>query len=493
MTELWLSNFAEIVLTKEFALAAVAVWLVGKLVYSEFFSPLAKLPGLRPAILSDLKVTLGLIRRDAIELQHGLHQKYGPILRIGTNVVSVADPKAMRAILVQHRFNKSVNFDAFRFHADNIFSTQDLELHKKLRRLIAPSFSMSAILEIEPIVKAAGTDVLMARVDKHAESGDTINLMDFLQQMTFDVIGAVSLGQSFGLQNSANTDVIGWMEDIIILGFMKIALGPLFHLRLFPKLCESQRNIIEFARTAVRARRESSSKSNDILQRLLDAFDEETGEKLSEDQVIAECIIQLSGGTDTTAVTLVWAMHLLLENPKCMEKLQAELRQAIPDPDTDISYADVKDLPYLDGVLHETLRLRPVSAAGSERTVSKGGAEIAGYYLPEGTYVISSMVDIHTVDDIFPEPYAFSPERWDASNHLLADMKQALLTFSMGPRACIGRNLAWLELRLTLAMLLRRFDFVVPDGTVVNMEPELRFSYKPKDGKLLVRATRRAA
>ncbi|RKP06012.1 cytochrome P450 [Thamnocephalis sphaerospora] len=491
-TLLWLDNLVSVVFTKEFILAVAVAWMVGGVLYHEYLSPLAKIPGPRPVVLSEYILLSTVYRQHFDEYIRSMHAKYGPVVRLAPKLVSIADPDAMSTFYNTPRFPKSALYAAFHNPTENIFSTQNIELHKKLRRLIAPSFSMSAVLAIEPLIVDAGTDKLSKRIAMHAERGDTFDLMAFLHHMTFDVIGAVSFGQSFGLQTGGDRAIINWIEDLLAMGILKLGLRRLFHPRFFPQLTGSTEKLVNFTRKVIYARRISGAKHNDILQRFIEAVDEETGDGLSEDQLIAESIIQLIAGTDTTAVTLTWTMHLLLENPNCMQRLYEELKDAIPDPDTEIHYADVKSLPYLDGVLHESLRMRPVSAAGSGRTVPEGGAYIAGHFIPEGTEISTSIITIHGLESIFPNADLFKPERWLGANEQVSEMKRSLLTFAMGPRGCVGRNLAWFELRLTLATLVRQFAFDVPSGMKVDMTPAQRFISKPKDGKLLVRAAKRA-
>ncbi|RKP06476.1 cytochrome P450 [Thamnocephalis sphaerospora] len=402
MSMLWLDGLASVVLTKEFALVAAVAWVLGKLVRQEYLSPLAKIPGIRPAVLSEALFVRALLKQDFNEYQRQLHDKYGPVVRIGRNSVSIADPSALRVLYATPRFQKSAQFAVFQVPVDNSFSTRDNELHKKLRRLVAPTFSLSAVLDIEPRIAGAGVDKLLERVAKCADAGDTFDLMAFFYHMTLDVIGAISFGRSFGLQEGSGSDIPQWIEHVMSICML-------------------------FTRDVINTRRADSGQYNDVLQRLIDAVDEETGDRLSDEQLISESILQLT-------------THLLLVNPDCMQRLYEELKSAIPDPSTNICHADVKDLPYLNGVIHESLRMRPVPATGSERTISKGGAHIAGYYLPEGCNVNASMGSIHSLESIFPNAASFKPERWIGNNEQVAEMKHALLTFSMGHRACIGRK-----------------------------------------------------
>ncbi|KAI9595174.1 cytochrome P450 [Syncephalis fuscata] len=269
--------------------------------------------------------------------------------------------------------------------------------------------------------------------------------------------------------------------------------------------------MIKFTRTAVQnckaniAFKYSNNSRKSILNRLVEAVDIDTNEKLSEDQLIAESIVQLIAGTETTSLTLMWTIYLLLQNPETYHLLVDELYKALPDQQSSISHAEIKGLSYLNAVLYESMRLRPVVPTGSPRQVPLGGATICGFHIPEKssnaahgvvsnqyvTYPVTYIV--HHLDSVFgPDPQEFRPSRWlDSSSEQLAVMRQTFLGFSIGTRACVGRNLAWLELRLTLAVLIRRFDFSVPEDAKVNMTPALEFVLKPRARQFLVKAESR--
>jgi cytochrome P450 len=92
-------------------------------------------------------------------------------------------------------------------------------------------------------------------------------------------------------------------------------------------------------------------------------------------------------GTDTTSITLSWCVYMLLQHPAACEKLRLEIDSVVPDRNMTIAYSAVNKLPYLDAVLHETLRLFPPVADGLPRQVPKGGVEIAGHHLPGGVCI----------------------------------------------------------------------------------------------------------
>ncbi|RKP04625.1 cytochrome P450 [Thamnocephalis sphaerospora] len=275
-------------------LAALTGVLLCKFVVSEYLTPLAKLPGFRPSWLSIWVLDFGTLLRPESGLYGRLHQRYGPIVRIGPRIVSIADPNMVRAVYTSYRFPKGVNYRPFSILGDNIFSTQDNSLHRKLKKLIAPAYSQGAVASMEPLIQEVGVTRLLDLLRKHADAEEPVDLLCALQLMTFDVIGEIAFGRSFAMLETGTVHpIIEWIDDTTSLS-VKHILGPLFMPFMFRKKTESLHQLISFARDAVRTRREQKNTARqDTLQRLLEAVDEETGDRLTEDQLISEAIVQM--------------------------------------------------------------------------------------------------------------------------------------------------------------------------------------------------------
>ncbi|RKP09887.1 cytochrome P450 [Thamnocephalis sphaerospora] len=460
-----------------FAGLAVGALFLAKIAREELFSPLARVPGMRPALYSWLYLGVGLLNGTYLQKFLAMYERYGPIFRIDSETVAVCDPEAVLQIFGSPRYAKGSGYDAFSFHRENLFSTRDIDYHRRQKRLMSPVFSVTAIATMEPLVRKVGIDRVVEHVNAHAKAGTVFNIVGLLHRMSLDVIGEVAFGKSFDTLledfDGEAPQIIRWINNITALG-------------------------IVFSRETIRRRRatenEQGDRPKDVLQRLIEARDPDSGNTLSEDQLIAESIIQLIGGTETTAYTLTWAIHLLLEHPHCMEQLVHELCQELPDRDEPAKHAQLSELPYLNAVLYETLRLRPPSPDGTQRVSPPGGVHICGYYIPEGYNIQAATHGVHHSTKIYGAAVeSFKPERWiESSPEQIATMRQSFVSFSAGSRACIGRALAWMELRLTLATLVRRYAFHVPEGVENDMGQVFDFVLKPRGGKLRIAATLRA-
>ena len=179
---------------------------------------------------------------------------------------------------------------------------------------------------------------------------------------------------------------------------------------------------------------------------------------LSQTEIILNIALFISAGTDTTATTLTGWTYYVCTHPEVYNRLVREIRETF-ETEEDNRWEKVMKLEYLEATINEALRLFPPSAASQQRIVPSGGAHIDGYYVPAGKTVAVSPWASTRSSLNFHEPDMFRPERWLGKGERVSNDKlNASLPFGTGPRVCVGRNLAYLEMRLILAHLLWNFD-----------------------------------
>jgi cytochrome P450 len=165
----------------------------------------------------------------------------------------------------------------------------------------------------------------------------------------------------------------------------------------------------------------------------------------------------MNAGTDTTTAALTNTTYLLYKHPHVLQKLREELENATSSCDVP-SYETVTNLPFLRACIEEPLCLRPASSMGLPRVVRKGGRTIAGEFMPTGVTVSVPTYTLLRNADAFENATAYDPDRWTSTGDK-KKMSKAHLPFSTGPRACIGRNIAYFEQLLVIPTLVRLFDF----------------------------------
>ncbi|RYP84871.1 hypothetical protein DL769_001065 [Monosporascus sp. CRB-8-3] len=192
-----------------------------------------------------------------------------------------------------------------------------------------------------------------------------------------------------------------------------------------------------------------------IFDSMLDA-DVPASEK-SFSRLISEAQTLTGAGAMTTANALDTTFYHLLANPNCLNRLRGELVSSIPDPVAIPSVAQLETLPYLTAVIHEGLRLSKGVPHRFARVSPDVPYQYDGITIPHGVPVGMSFVDFLENPDIFPDPDTFDPERWipfDAPH--VRQRRKSLVAFGGGTRMCLGINLAWAELYLTVAVVARR-------------------------------------
>jgi cytochrome P450 len=237
----------------------------------------------------------------------------------------------------------------------------------------------------------------------------------------------------------------------LITGENKIALQKSMRLR-------------EIIRGIIRQRRSQKEENSDLLHMLINSTYEDTGEGMSEDQIIDEIIILIFAGHETTANTLSWLLYLLTSNEAVLQKLTASLAGT--------SMHDVLTNEYLKATIHEGMRLYP--AAWMTERVALEDDQSGEYTFPKGTIIISFLFGLHRDEHLWKNALAFTPQRFIDDPG--AARSKHFYPFGAGPRMCIGNNYAMVEMSFFLFSLFKQFH-LQPTGLVPEMKA--RITLKP--------------
>jgi len=224
------------------------------------------------------------------------------------------------------------------------------------------------------------------------------------------------------------------------------------------------------AQTRAMRRIREGSTSKDLFHHLIDEDNVETS-KPSISEVISDSDLAIIAGSDTTANAIANVLYFIMTNPTVYKRLQAEIDDL---GDNTMDCAIQVHLPYLNAVLHESLRLLPPVLSGVQRAAEKGsGGIMAGsIFIPEGNNAFIHTYSLHRDPRYFsPFPDSFLPERWLSEKQRTAlepnifssqekyiHNTDAFIPFSTGPTSCPGKNLAWMEMRMAVSVIISRFD-----------------------------------
>ncbi|KAF9255151.1 cytochrome P450 [Marasmius fiardii PR-910] len=493
-----------------------------------------KYPGPFVAHFSDAWLIWAATSGRRSEEVHKLHEKYGPIVRIAPNHLSIATSSALQTVYAHGNSSlKSQFYDSFVSIQRGLFNTRDRAEHTRKRKIVSHIFSQKSVVDFEPHVRLYVGQLLdqWERLCEKAVKGGCgqegeggwfgkdgrlwLDCLPWCNYLAFDIIGDLAFGAPFGMvlackdiapvpvDQEACMDsyghesksgqekeipavkvINGRGEFSASIGVIPTWLRPLAEKS--PWFREGEQDVRTLAGIAIMAvskRFATENDRSDLLQKLHNSKDEH-GNPMCRRELTAEALTLIIAGSDTTSNSTCAIIYYLATHPSAQAKLQRELDENLLAEHT-ATLEVVKNLPYLQAVINESLRLHSTSALGLPRIVPEEGMVVPlGFSrdgpqveLKPGSIVSVPSFTIHRSTEIWGEDCeSFRPERWieaekewkdiqakggDDKNSRYRLFQQTFNPFSLGPRACVGKNLAVLELQIIIASIFRKFHFVM--------------------------------
>lgn len=465
------------------AIAGVVIaWRISHVIYNLFFHPLRDVPGPLLQRASRLPWAFQHISGRQAFITQKLHDHYGPVVRIGPNHLSFTDAHAWKDIyghLVGHKsgspeMDKASDFLRVIDDIPTSILNSDREEHGRLRRALAHGFSDASMRNQNHMIMRH-VDLLIQRLHELCGNGKTPHNMEaWYNWTTFDIAGDLIFGEAFGcLENVCYHPSIAfilktvqWGAYMVVLCYLGLRGVVQFIYRNAQGLAITE--VQKMNDAMVQRRLDMKEPRDDLFEGVVKRREEWD---LSLEKLSANAFILVLAGSETTATTLSGVTYLLLTHPAALQKLSAEVRSSFKSAD-EINISSVNKLNYMLAVLTESLRMYPPVTAGLVRQVPAGGAYIAGQYVAENTLVEVQHWSINHSKENWEDPWTFNPERFlnkegdkKPSGEEGGDVFEALQAFSVGPRNCIGRNLAYAEMRLILARIVYDFDLRLADDS----------------------------
>jgi len=259
-------------------------------------------------------------------------------------------------------------------------------------------------------------------------------------------------------------------------------IGSWIPLEACRRLFASTPFLMAYGTKAIRGSKQRRDTAN-IFAKIISESEKDQGGDLGEKDVVIEATGLIVAGSDTTGITLTYLVWAVLSRPQLKDDLQKEL-SALPQDYTD---QDLENLPLLNAIIDETLRLYGAAPGGLPRRTPLEGAQLGGYHIPGGTTVTTQAYTIHRDDTIFEDALNFDPSRWLQLNSADLTPQQELAKtvnhpFGAGSRTCLGIHLARMELRLGAAEFFRQCKDakLAPSTTANSMEMENFFLIAPQ-------------
>ncbi|XVF82316.1 hypothetical protein PTKIN_Ptkin16aG0036700 [Pterospermum kingtungense] len=408
-----------------------------------------------------------------------LSQKYGPLLffKLGLKpTIVVSSANMAKEILKTHDLN-FCSRPTFRgqqklsYNGLNLGFSPYSSYWREIRKIcVLHLFNPNRVLLQRPIRE----DEVARMIEKISiSSSRPVNLSETLMYRTSTIICRVGFGKRYeedGVERSrfhallnetqALSAIFFYSDFIPFMGWVDRVSGLLGRLeKCFKDLDNFYQELIDEHLDPNRQKPEQE----DILDVLLQIWRDRAFQiDLTFDHIKAVLLDVFVAGSDTSAATVVWAMTFLMKNPRCMKKVQEEVRNAIGNK-CFIDEDDIQGLPYLKAVIKETFRLQPVAPLLIPREAI-GDCNIGGYTIPAKTLVLVNIWAIGRDPEAWENPEEFYPERFIGSSIDYKGLDCELIPFGAGRRGCPGIHMGIATLELALANLLYKFDWEVPVG-----------------------------
>lgn len=411
-------------------------------------------------------------KRDLLAFLLQTTRQYGDLCRfkLGPKAIYFVNrPEHIRHILLDNHsgYRKSEGIQRLRPLIGNGIVALELPEWRRSRKILQPVFQRARVQALAPLF----ADATETMLDRWFEAPNTpFSLRDEMMRLTLSVVGRALF----------DADLTGTLDDVghaftdaldhVMARIQAPVPVPLWVPTPSNRRFERARALVDRTVYGIIAERRDRLEPgpNDLLGMMLDI--REDGAPLSDEHLRDEVATLLLAGHDTTAYALTWTLYLLARNPRAHRRVLKEVHDMLGDQLP--TAAHLEDLPFLEQVVQESLRLYPPSWGLARVPVRDD--QVGGHTLPAGAMVLMSPYVLHRHPEYWDDPEAFRPERFTDD----AVRSRAYLPFGVGPRTCLGQHFATLELRLVLATILRRarVELVdrepVPVRAGITLQPE---------------------
>ncbi|KAF2735054.1 cytochrome P450 [Polyplosphaeria fusca] len=445
--------------------------------YRAYLSPLAHLPGPKISAATRIPSILASWKGEYHLYVGRLHEEYGDVVRITPDEVSFIDPQSWKDTQGRaasktkgvkgsmpdkywYRYGTSVN------GSPSLINARNEQEHARMRRIFNPAFSERALKQQEPLFMNYVNQLVQILQEGIKEDPNRkFNLVKLYNFTTFDVMGDLTFGESLHMLDSGKYDP--WVTNIF--GSLRIGtkIGAMMHYpilwRLFKMLIPEKMMKKRYAhfqhsveRVTKRLEKGRESEGTDLWDLVLD---QQEGKGLTRGEMDSNSSLFMIAGTETTATLVSGLTYLLIKNPDKYAKLKEEVRTAFQEQDMHMEA--VAALPYLNACIKEALRVYPPVPNALPRQAAPDGSTVAGTYVPPGTIISVPHLAMYKSEKNFRRAREFIPERWLGDEEFKDDAKHALQPFHIGSRDCLGKNMAYHEMRLIMAKVVYNFDYEI--------------------------------
>lgn len=391
----------------------------------------------------------------------------------GVDFALVLHPDGVRQILQTNAkaYSKQTRgYDKMRLFLGNGLVTSEGDFWRRQRRIAAPAFHRQRIEGFSRSMVRATEDMLQRW---GAQPGGPRDIDREMMTLTMRIASETLLGKDL----SGEADLVGDALTFLTINandritrLLDLPLKvPTAENRRFLRAVKAVDDILE---ELVAERRRGAGEHHDLLAMLMEARDEETGERMSDAQLRDEAITIFAAGHETTSNALSWTFLLLARHPEIARRLYAEVDEVLQGRPPTLD--DLPAMPFVKRVVQESMRLHPPAWIIGRR--AEVDDEVCGFRIAAGTQILVSPWATHRHPDFWEDPEAFDPDRFTPERSE-GRPPFAYFPFGGGPRVCIGNTFAMMEAQLILAAISRRYRLELSPGAKV--EAELGITMRP--------------
>ncbi len=427
-------------------------------------------------------------RNDKIGFLNQLRDQLGDQVRFRLgkhSIILLTHPEDIQWIEAKNSKNYVKATNLRELVGDGILMSEGQKWHKQ-RRLIQPTFHQGSLMKMVDDMNlrisayVQGVDLEVARSDS------PIDVSTGLKKLVFEIVGEALFGSEIGNEFHDLRESMEYINVFLTKRFHQLVPLPLSFptpdhrkfLKAKAQIDQVVYSIIDRKRLAI----QEGQAGQDLLTKMIEARDPETGDAMSVEQLRDEAVSMLLAGFETTGHLLPWILALLCQHPEAQGDLQRELDEKlsgrIPNGE------DTFQLTALNNIIDETLRLYPPIWAWTKRSLKED--QLRGAPIPAGSILYVSPYLIHRHPKIWANPNAFIPSRW--TPELREKSKISFFPFGMGPRTCVGKHFALLEVKLIVIRFLQKYQLSLVDP--VSVEPVFKITIDMKK-PLMLRFKRR--
>ncbi|NWU99916.1 C340 protein, partial [Upupa epops] len=439
-------------------------------------------------------------RHGVLNFDQMCFEKYGKIWGIFDGrqpVLVVLDPILIKNILVKECYSIFTNRRNFRLNGilkASLVVAED-DQWKRIRTVLSPTFTSGKLKEMFHTINLYG-EKLVKNIEKKVANDEFVTMKDIFGAYSMDVVTSTSFSVNIDSMSNPSDPFVTNIKKFLKFSF----LSPVFiFLVLFPfviPVLEKMNvtllpsDVMEFFKGVfIKMKKEREQESSvdrvDFLQLMIDSQHSHDSSKsaetdsyktLSDEEILAQALIFVFAGYETTSSTLSYISYNLATHPDVQQRLQEEIDANLPNKATP-TYSAIMQMEYLDMVVSESIRLFPVG--GRIERVCKKTVEINGVTIPKGMAVVIPAYVLHRDPAYWPEPEEFRPERFSKENKESID-PYTFLPFGAGPRNCIGMRFALLIVKVAVVVLLQNFSFRTCKDTPIPLVLDTKGFMQPK-------------